>query len=284
MTLIPTSVRLSVARKITRRMLKGPLSRSSDLYRKGKGFFPGGPDSITYIPENDLVLLKQNEIELFVARPSRLRYQLAGLQKRRRNLLDEYLVPEGLIRPNDYVIDIGANIGEFSLAMAAMGASVTSFEPDPTEFRALLANADGHPTIVPRNVALWNDDAKLTFFDANDTGDSSLFDPGRATQTLEVPARRLDTLAAEGIESSSVRLIKLEAEGAEPEIIDGAVHTLRRTDYVTVDMGPERGLSQANTVAEVVRKLTRIGFELTSFSTKRTVGLFENIRRTKELG
>lgn len=194
----------------------------------------------------------------------------------------EYLVSDDLIRPGDVVVDCGANIGEFSISIRKAGGTAVALEPDVIEMAALTKNATVFGGITCLPYALWNEDTELEFFDANDTGDSSLFDPGKSNGSTRVQARKLDTLQAEGLLPVQIRLVKVEAEGAEPEIIYGGREMLRGVDYVTVDMGPERGLRQENTVAEVVNALSALDFELVRFGTARIVGLFRAKRLRTE--
>ena len=208
-----------------------------------------------------------------VARKSRLRLQIEnGIPKRRASLMEEYCVPDGLIRPGDFVIDCGANIGEFSVICARAGAKVLAFEPDIAEFRALSKNS-ADLEITPIHAALWKDLGEMQFFDANDTGDSSLIEPGSTSGSYTVKTIRLDDF--ESLPNSSIRLIKLEAEGAEPEILDGMQNTLQKTEYITVDMGPERGVSAANTVRECTDFLYSSGFRMCDFFHGRCSALFE---------
>lgn len=209
-----------------------------------------------------------------VARKERVRLQNMGVAARRTRLFQEYLGGAELVRSGDVVIDCGANIGEFSMACAMMGGRVHAFEPDPTEFEAVVANATGDMT--PVNKALWHETDTLKFYDNNSSGDSSLIDTGKAEAVLEIEAIRLDDYAA-GAAIDHVRLIKVEAEGAEPEVLDGAGDLLDRTDYVAVDMGPERGMSQENTVVAVTDRLVPRGFRLVHFDNMRFCGLFSRV-------
>lgn len=210
---------------------------------------------------------------IHVARKSRLGMQYKnGLLARRRSLAAEYCLQEGLLNPDDVVIDCGANIGEFSIICAEAGASVFAFEPDKTEFLALGRNAEERD-ITPFQVALWNKNGSMKFFDSNNTGDSSLFDPGRSFGSYLVETKRLDDMVE--VPKTDIRLIKLEAEGAEPEILEGMRETLGRTQFVTVDMGPERGLTQENTVTECSEFLWDAGFRMRAFFHARCSALFE---------
>lgn len=208
-----------------------------------------------------------------VARKSRLGFQVSqGIPNRRASLMKEYCIPDGLIREGDFVIDCGANIGEFSMVCAKAGAQVLAFEPDILEFRALSRNAE-HLQITPIQAALWNETGEMQFFDANATGDSSLIEPDDSSASYTVNTIKLDDY--DGLPKTGIRLIKLEAEGAEPEILEGMQKTLLETEYLTVDMGPERGMSKANTVAECTDYLYSFGFRMSDFFSIRCSALFE---------
>ena len=57
-------------------------------------------------------------------------------------------------------------------------------------------------------------------------------------------------------------MLKLEAEGAEPEVLEGAISVLNSIDYVSADVGPERGIHEQETRDTVVNFLEAHGFEL----------------------
>jgi hypothetical protein len=59
-----------------------------------------------------------------------------------------------------------------------------------------------------------------------------------------------------------IKLLKVEGEGAEPEILFGAVDFLSRIEFISVDVGPERGIEQATTRSEVFNFLQDNHFKL----------------------
>lgn len=243
------------------------------------------PDlTVAPVPGTGMFLVCDGDLRVTVARRTRLHTQITGIAQRRRWLAQDYMIDADLIRPGDLVIDCGANIGEVAMICAGHGAEVVAFEPDPVEFEALAANAAATGRITPHRMASWNETGTLDFYLQNDTGDSSLIDMGACGAPIQVQTRRLDDLADLTGGDRRVRLLKLEAEGAEPEILDGARATLDRVDYVTVDMGPERGLTQANTVPDVVNRLCGWGFRLKAFRPNRCIGLFMSPRLSQEAG
>lgn len=214
-----------------------------------------------------------------VARRSRLEYYLTGVVAREQQLIREYLLERIRFESGDRIIDVGANIGEVSRLLARRhGVIPIAFEPEDREFRALEANLRGTGGSAHKAL-LWSHETELVFHEANDTGDSSIFEPRNATSTQQHAATTLDaaiprTAAAEG----PIRLLKLEAEGAEPEILEGAARTLERVQFIAADVGPERGLERETTIFPVYERLRASGFRAVAVQTKRLVVLFENTR------
>lgn len=228
--------------------------------------------TVSWDDERKLFAITDPSGSVYVARKERVRLQNKGVAARRQRLVSEYLGGAELIRPGDVVVDCGANIGEFSVMAALKGATVHAFEPDPKEFAALKTNATGDMTV--KNMALWHSTDVLTFYDNNDSGDSSLIDAGHAKSVLRVNAIRLDDYAKSAGITGDIRLLKIEAEGAEPEVLDGCSDLLDRVDYIAVDMGAEKGMLKENTVVPVMDRLTRYGFRLKFFESTRLCGLF----------
>ena len=214
-----------------------------------------------------------------VARRSRLEYYLSGVRAREEQLVREYFLARVPFAAGDRMIDVGANIGEVSRLLAHRhGVIPIAFEPEDREFRALEANVRGTGGSAHKAL-LWSHETELSFHEANDTGDSSVFEPRNATSTQQRAATTLDaaipqTAAAKG----PIRLLKLEAEGAEPEILEGAARTLERVQFVAADVGPERGLEREMTIFPVYERLRASGFRAVDVQTKRVVVLFENTR------
>jgi hypothetical protein len=106
-------------------------------------------------------------------------------------------------------------------------------------------------------------------------GDSSLVEMKNFSTVKKVEAVTLETFIGEhGIDT--VTLLKIEAEGAEPEILQGAASVLDRVAYITVDCGPERGFDKQSTFNDVHKILAENGFEIVQANMKRIVFLYKN--------
>ena len=74
----------------------------------------------------------------------------------------------------------------------------------------------------------------------------------------------------------NIKLFKIDAEGYEPEVLSGSKNTLKKTAFVSVDFGSERGANQNNTMVDVNNLLLQVGFELIELNDFRMIGLYKN--------
>ena len=131
------------------------------------------------------------------------------------------------LRSNFVFIDIGANIGGYSLAVAAAaksGARILAIEPQAEIFERLVYNIqqNGFAGIKALNCAVADKDGEITLFvDAHNRGETSMriVNSSNATQTIRVPARALASLVAEE-RFERVDAMKLDVEGAEDLILE----------------------------------------------------------------
>ena len=186
---------------------------------------------------------------------------------RRYGLLGLPLTPGGVLA------DCGANIGELGLWARAQGLGYVAYEPEPLEARTCdLNNFDGRPET--RRRTLWRETTTLTFYRKPGTADGSLIEIEPSHGTVDVAAVRLaDDLT---LPEHGTHVFKLEAEGAEPEVLEGALPILDGFTYVAVDGGQERGRDQAATVVPVIDTLTSRGFELIALDPVHLTATFRN--------
>jgi len=124
-------------------------------------------------------------------------------------------------------LDIGANMGFYSLAIAIENPkiSVISFEPQPSVYQIMLKNIEMnqlHERINLINMGLGHQADELTMYIPKFTGTGGGSfknlheDEGEAHQ-IKVPVVTLDSL-----ELSASDLVKIDVEGFELNVIDGA--------------------------------------------------------------
>ncbi len=130
------------------------------------------------------------------------------------------------LRPGFCFVDVGANIGGYSLFVAAAagpGAKILAIEPQPEIFGRLTFNIGLNPfgTVKAMDCAVADQDGEVTLFiDSANHGESSLkIITAGSTSSVRVPARRLlSILRDEGFERLDA--IKLDVEGAEDLILE----------------------------------------------------------------
>ena len=171
-----------------------------------------------------------------------------------------------VLRPGDVFVDVGANKGDFSLLAARLmhdRGRVLCFEPEPANVgwieRSVARNRYESIEVLP--IALADAEGTATLHLGEKSGWHSLLrtDGVAVTGSIDVPTRRLDDVLAErGIER--VDAVKIDVEGAEDRVLDGAERTLRGTHRMTVllDLHPGRGVDPVATST----RLTEWGFAL----------------------
>ncbi len=171
---------------------------------------------------------------------------------------DETAFVRRTLRPGDIAIDVGAHIGFFTIHMAALvgaGGRVHAFEPfdrnaDLLE-RSIAENRfQDRVTLHRAAVGAASGRATLTFAEETlNTGGAYLLRPGTAPLTgnaqRSVPVVALDELPL----PRPVRFLKLDVEGAEPQVLRGAGRLLREDRPVILTELHPTQLERASGVA-----------------------------------
>jgi len=136
-----------------------------------------------------------------------------------------------LVRDGDSILDIGANIGWYSIGLAKRypHCSVSSFEPIPRTFDYLRRNValNGAANIAIHNHGFSDREAELTFYYyPTGSGNASSAKLADVSGVQEVKARVLPLDACLAGRSRPVDFIKCDVEGAELLVFKGAVRTL----------------------------------------------------------
>jgi FkbM family methyltransferase len=174
----------------------------------------------------------------------------------------------------DHVLDIGANLGQYAGRLRAAGyrGRITSFEPLSEAHAALVARAAFDPawTVAPP-LALAAAKGRATMRVSNRSDMSSLrpmapltlaalpksFEVGRE----EVESERLDAVLDRFAGSSDVLFLKIDTQGSEAEILEGALGVLDRLAGVQVEMSLRPMYEGEATYLTLCRWLEERGFE-----------------------
>lgn len=130
------------------------------------------------------------------------------------------------ITPDFRFVDVGANIGGYALAVAALAgpsARILAIEPLPDIFGRLVYNVRLNPfgTVKALELAVADKDGDMTLFiDRYNQGESSLkIITTTEGRSVRVPARRLTTILREEA-FERMDALKLDVEGAEDLILE----------------------------------------------------------------
>ena len=137
------------------------------------------------------------------------------------------------LAPDSVVVDGGAHIGVLTVLLAKLCrlGHVYAFEPAPQNATYLRANlaANGARNVTVESAALFDIDGELALsFDDAYPGGTHVGDG-----SCKVRSVRLDTWAAER-RLDQLDLVKLDVEGVEMAVLDGAEETIRRFRPVTI--------------------------------------------------
>lgn len=186
------------------------------------------------------------------------------------------------LRPGDTFVDVGTHIGYFSMIAAALVGEqgrVISFEPDERNFEHLLSHVELNSL---RNVEAVNhavgesDHTARFFFNADNDGGHALWDVGEheynqisrgQPQPRDVQVISMDSFLA-GRDLRSLKLIKIDAEGSELRVLQGARRSLveNRVPFVVAEVN-RFALERMGTSEDELRAfMEELGYETFAFA------------------
>lgn len=177
------------------------------------------------------------------------------------------------LREGDVFIDVGANIGYFSiLAGKAVGqkGSVVAIEAIPQTFERLCSNLElnGIRNCRSLKLAAWNTPGEISLFakagrpDGTSTAIPDWAEKWGNQQEFKVPCAPLSSILTAN-EIAKARLIKIDVEGAEWRVLEGMWDTISecRPDMeVVLELAQEGLQAEGKTCDDVVELFRRFGF------------------------
>jgi FkbM family methyltransferase len=156
--------------------------------------------------------------------------------------------------PGGDVVDIGANIGAFTLDAASRypAATVHAYEPDQQTCAVLRRNVEANG--LSARVRIWNEAVarecgtlKLWQGDGSVVASAHLREPERGA-SCDVPAVTLQTVVSRT--TGRIGVLKMDCEGAEADILEAAGPALDSVDYIVAEY-------HSDLVADVVPRIRR---------------------------
>jgi len=172
------------------------------------------------------------------------------------------------LKPGDGFVDVGANIGYFSLlAVRCVGptGSVLSVEASPAVFDLLRANiARNRAAVRALHLAASDAPGRLALYSGDECncGTATLAGPPGSTPQAVVEAAPIDDVMTRE-ESTKARLVKVDVEGAEAAVVAGMkslLNTGREDREFLVEIHPEMLARMNCTPEDVLRPFHQAGF------------------------
>lgn len=166
-----------------------------------------------------------------------------------------------LLRPGHVFVDVGASFGYYTvLAAGIVGphGKVIAFEPEPTRFVFLKTNIKINRLshVIAVNVAVSNINGEAYFYINGE--ESSLY--VRHGPRIRVRTVRLDEFL-ESIGINSVNMVKIDVEGAEMLVLEGAEKVFERSKNLRliIELNPQALRAAKVHPYDLIEKIKRLG-------------------------
>ena len=180
---------------------------------------------------------------------------------------------DAFLRPGDVFLDIGANVGLFTLGAARIvgkSGRVHAFEPCSQTFGRLLENVklNGLDNVDCHQIALGNENGEAELSIAGDGYDAwnSLGSPymgGVATRET-VNTMTLDSFVQKQGLAGSITAMKIDVEGWESNVLNGADVLLSSPDapLICIEFTEEAAANAGSSCADLYHMLEGFGYQL----------------------
>jgi FkbM family methyltransferase len=203
--------------------------------------------------------------------------------KRRLQLIDSFKINK--------IFDVGANVGQYSLQMRNLGfkGEIISFEPLKQAFSKLQRAASKDSKWMTQNIALGDQDTETTINVAGNSYSSSILDmlpahfdsaPQSSYVSKEkIIVKKLDTIIDGYYKEGDRVLLKIDTQGFERNVIEGAKQSLHKICGIQVEMSIVQLYNGEMIFTEMIQSLKEKGFEIFSlengFSDEKTGKLLQ---------
>ena len=162
-------------------------------------------------------------------------------------------------RSGDIVVEAGVYLGRDTATFSKFAKRVIAFEPSPRNYNVAKKNLRKFENIDIINKGLWNKKDVLEIKYGGGSHDDGFLKPDDDSKkrVKNIPVNTLEGYSKK-LEIGHVDFVKIEAEGAEPEVIEGMGELRPRSIVVNAD---EERDGQA-TGAKVMELLQQMGYKL----------------------
>ena len=190
--------------------------------------------------------------------------------------LDYYSEKKNISKNDIYILDIGANIGWFSLLLGKIGYNIISFEPSKLNYYILLKNycinKEINLTIINKGLdnteRIWN-----LYIHKNNIGNAMTFSDLRHLNSSlfikqEIQLSKLENYITY-LKSKNLAIIKLDIEGSEVKALEGGIDLIVKyhVPFILMEWTPkvikEKGTEPRSFLVMLENngyKISKIGF------------------------
>ena len=148
----------------------------------------------------------------------------------------------------NHILDIGAWVGTWSVAMNKYCGRVVAFEPDPLHYECLIKNVP--EDVETHQLAVGQQQKMISLSKDNFTQSKRVIGEGT------IPMITVDSLKMDDVD-----VIKIDVEGYEMEVLKGALETLKTTKYLMIELNNNTKKYGSNNI-DVENYLKELGFKV----------------------
>lgn len=165
------------------------------------------------------------------------------------------------LRKDDVFFDVGANTGSLSILGKIVGCETHSFEPNPKTLRWLKTTMaiNNFDDINIHEIGLGEVNSSIPYSDSGDGENHFYKDDSQSNNndSILLPVKRLDDL-----DLPAPTLVKIDVEGFEWEVINGAAEVLAKDSTKVVLL---EALSEEQNDPRIYEFMTKLGFKAYSY-------------------
>ena len=146
----------------------------------------------------------------------------------------------------NHILDIGAWVGTWSMAMNKFCGRVIAFEPDSLHYECLVKNVSDD--IETHQLAVGSEQKLISLSEDNFTQSKRIIGEG------SIPMITIDSMKLDDVD-----LIKIDVEGYEMEVLKGAVNTLEGVSYLMIELNNNTKKYGSSNI-EIEKHIQSLGF------------------------
>ena len=222
-------------------------------------------------------------IKKIVEGPVKYIFRIFGLEVTAFNgAMSDYSILYRIIRNNDIdlIVDVGANVGQYASLVGSIGYKnqIFSIEPlnDAHEILCKKSERDFKWKVLPRT-AIGDSKGSVTINKSNNSVSSSILnilpihinseESSSYVSSEVVSLERLDSFLAEFIDESHKNIfLKIDTQGFEDEVLNGASNILSRINFIQCELSLRPLYENQKLIEDIILKLRSYGFTLVAIA------------------